>query len=100
MKIISAIALGTYAMILASCMTPQQAASSQEVLGTVVRVIDKDGDGVVTNTEAKGAPNDPMTWIAGILGLLGILGGGAAAAGNKKTAKEVDELWDKTIAKA
>lgn len=84
------------AVLLSACMTPLQAGATQEAAGTVVRVIDKDGDGVVTNAEVRSAPNDPMVWIGGILGLLGLLGGGAAAAGNKKTSKEVDELWDVT----
>jgi len=96
MKLFTAIALATLCLFLTACnLTPGQA---EQGLGTVVRAVDRDGDGIVTNQEIRKAPNDPMAWIAGILGILGVLGGGAAAVGNRKTAGEVDELWDRTHA--
>lgn len=95
--------LAVFLLTLAAC---QGWPASVDVgqLGTVVRdavqAVDKSGDGIVSNAELRAAKNDPMIYIGGLLGLLGLIGGETARRRANKVEAEVDQQWDAKLASA
>lgn len=85
-------------LLLASCAGfPGLGEQLQAGATTVVRTVDANSDGMLTNSELKRAPQDVNLWLAG-LGLLGALFGGGAKLSQMRTQNQVDQLYDATHA--
>lgn len=89
--------LFVFVLTLAACqVTPDTQARIEDTLERVTTVLDRNADGVITNPEVKeaGDPNNPMTWVTVVSGVLAALGLIKAQSVQRQT----DALYDVTHA--
>lgn len=87
--------LFAFLLTFAACQVqPDTSARIEDTLTRVTTVLDRNADGIITNPEVKDAtnPNNPMTWLTVVTGLLGALGLIKANSVQKQT----DELYSVT----
>lgn len=85
----------TFLLTLGACqVTPETSARITDTLERVATTLDRNADGIITNPEVREAtdPNNPMTWVTVISGVLGALGLIKAQGVQRQT----DQLWDVT----
>lgn len=87
--------LFVFLLTFAACQVqPDTSARIEDTLNRVTTVLDRNADGVITNPEVKDAtdPNNPMTWVTLIGGVLGALG----LIRTQSLQKQANELYDVT----